>query len=358
MRPMIVVLTLFGMLATAAPAAAAVSAADIVRQSIDGYVRPAYATLHERSAGMSGAMRSLCAQPSAATIEAARAGFAALVEAWSRAEIIRFGPITEQNRLERILFWPDRKGIGLKQVQAALAGRDPDAANPASLAGKSVAMQGLGALEFVLYGTGAEVLADATQPYRCAYGLAVAGNVEAIAGEISAEWKKPDGFAAIWADPGTANPLYRDGTEAVTELLEVFVNGLEMVRDVRVGGFLGETAQQDRPKQALFWRSGNTAAALAANMAGMRDLFAASHLGDALPDDLGWIAQSIRFEFGNAIAAAGAVTGPIDAALADPDRRGRLSYFAVVTTSLSELFGTRLSAAFGLTAGFSSLDGD
>jgi len=34
--------------------------------------------------------------------------------------------------------------------------------------------------------------------------------------------------AAIWCDPGAANPLYRDGTEAVTELLEVFVNGLEM----------------------------------------------------------------------------------------------------------------------------------
>ena len=44
--------------------------------------------------------------------------------------------------------------------------------------------------------------------------------------------------------------------------------------------------------------------------------------------------------------------------LADPERRGKLSYFKLVTTSLSELFGKRLSAELGLTAGFSSLDGD
>ncbi len=74
-----------------------------------------------------------------------------------------------------MLFWPDRKGTGLKQVQAALASKDPTAADAAQLAGKSVAMQGLGALEFVLYGTGSEELATAGESYRCAYGAAIIG---------------------------------------------------------------------------------------------------------------------------------------------------------------------------------------
>ena len=85
--------------------------------------------------------------------------------------------MTKENRLERILFWPDRKSTGLKQVQRALAEKDATATNPAKLKGKSVAMQGLGALEFVLFGTGAEKLAGPGEDYRCAYGRAIAGNV-------------------------------------------------------------------------------------------------------------------------------------------------------------------------------------
>ena len=44
--------------------------------------------------------------------------------------------------------------------------------------------------------------------------------------------------------------------------------------------------------------------------------------------------------------------------LADPDKRSKLSYFGLVTSSLSDIFGTQMSGALGLTAGFSSLDGD
>ena len=169
-----------------------------------------------------------------------------------------------------MLFWPDRKSIGLKQVQAALADKDPTATDPAQLAGKSVAMQGLGALEFVLYGDGADALAGKDDPYRCAYGAAVAGNIETMAGDVSAAWNKPDGFAALWANPGPQNALYRDGNEAVTELVGVFINELEMVRDVRLKGFLGGKPEADKPKQAIYWRSQNTAISLAGNLVGHR----------------------------------------------------------------------------------------
>ena len=132
------------------PASAAVKASDIIQRAIDGFVRPAYASLHEHAETLTGSVRKLCTKPSQGELDAARAEFSATVDAWSSAEIIGFGPIKENNRLERMLFWPDRKGIGLKQVQAALSAKDPTATDPAQLAGKSVAMQGLGALEFVL----------------------------------------------------------------------------------------------------------------------------------------------------------------------------------------------------------------
>ncbi|TIM96055.1 MAG: peptidase M75, Imelysin [Mesorhizobium sp.] len=340
------------------PASAAVKASDIIQRAIDGFVRPAYAGLHEHAEALTGSMRELCVTPSQGELDAARAEFSATVYAWSSAEIIGFGPIKENNRLERMLFWPDRKSIGLKQVQAALSDKDPTATDPAQLAGKSVAMQGLGALEFVLYGDGADALAGKDDPYRCAYGTAVAGNIEAMAGEVSAAWNKPDGFAALWANPGPQNPLYRDGNEAVTELVGVFINELEMVRDVRLKGFFGGKPDADKPKQAIYWRSQNTTASLAGNLSGIDTLFQASKLGDALPADARWMAESIHIQLVNGAATAKAVSGPIDKALADPALRDKLDHFALITSSLSALIGTRLTAEFGLTAGFSSLDGD
>ena len=340
------------------PASAAVKASDIIQRAIDGFVRPAYSDLHQHAEALTKAMHKLCDAPSQGELDAAQAEFSATVYAWSSAEIIGFGPIKENNRLDRMLYWPDRKSIGLKQVQAALADKDPTATDPAQLAGKSVAMQGLGALEFVLFGDGADALAGKDDPYRCAYGAAVAGNIETMAGEVSAAWNKPDGFAALWANPGPQNALYRDGNEAVTELVGVFINELEMVRDVRLKGFLGGKADADKPKQAIYWRSQNTANSLAGNLAGIDALFQASKLGDALPPDALWMAESIHIQLVNGVATAKSIQGPINKTLADPTLREKLEHFALITSSLSTLIGTRLTAEFGLTAGFSSLDGD
>jgi predicted lipoprotein len=345
-------------LLAAFPASAAVKASDIIQRAIDDFVRPAYTSLHEHAESLTKAMHKLCEAPSQEELDAARAEFSATVDAWSSAEIIGFGPIKENNRLERMLFWPDRKSIGLKQVQAALSEKDPTATDPAQLAGKSVAMQGLGALEFVLFGDGADALAGKDDAYRCAYGAAVAGNIETMAGEVSMAWNKPDGFAALWANPGPQNALYRDGNEAVTELVGVFINELEMVRDVRLKGFLGGKPEADKPKQAIYWRSQNTTTSLAGNLFGIDALFQASKLGDALPPDSRWMAESIHIQLVNGVATAKSVKGPIDKILADPALREKLDHFALITSSLSSLIGTRLTAEFGLTAGFSSLDGD
>lgn len=344
--------------AWSAPASAAIKASDVVGRAIDGFVRPAYALLRERAAATKKDVEALCKSPSQAHLDAARADFAALVGAWSKAEIIQFGPITEENRLERMLYWPDRKGIGLRQIQAAIAGEDKSAADPKQIAGKSVAMQGLGALEFILHGTGAEGLAGKDGAYRCSYGAAVAANIEGISAAVDNAWAKPDGFAATWSKPGPDNPVYRDGTESVTELMEVFINGLEMVRDVRLKGFLGARPEDDRPKQAIFWRSGLTGASLAGNLEGMDRLFQASEVGDALSDDARWMADSTHILLANGVADARAVADPIDKALADPAERAKFEHFRLVTSSLSSLIGTRMTAEFGLTAGFSSLDGD
>ncbi len=141
--------------------------------------------------------------------------------AWSRIELLRSARVTEDNRLERILFWPDRKGTGLKQVQAALATEDPTAA-AAGVAGREKASP---CRAWARWSSCCSAPARRRSPapgaHRCAYGAAIAQNLNAIAGAVGEEWRRPDGYADEWSNPGEATPHFRDETEALNELLGV-----------------------------------------------------------------------------------------------------------------------------------------
>ena len=316
-------------------------------------IGPGYARFHAAGKQLATITGSLCKTPGDAALNAARAAFTITALAWGKVENIRFGPIMSDNRLERVLFWPDRKSIGLKQVQSLLVGKDPGALDPRTLTGKSVALQGLGALEFVLFGTGSQELAKGGE-YRCAYALAIAGNLAAIGGELEAAWSRPEEVLSAWLredDPDRAS-------EMLNELVGALVHGLEATRDIRLRGFLGEEPDKDKPRVALFRRSGNTIAMIAADIEGLRDLYAGSTMETLLPDDMRSIGESMRFEFSQLIDIARHVSKPVDQAVADPDERQRLALLDIVMDSLIERIDTQFAPATGLASGFSFSDGD
>jgi predicted lipoprotein len=157
--------------------------AAIARASLDQYIRPGYAQLAESAALLSQSVGALCTQPSAASLKGAQTAFAAMVATWGKVEPIRFGPVAEEHRYERIFYWPDPKGLGGRQVHEALAKQDQGVTETGALKGKSVALQGLPALEELLYGDGAEALAKGTgaAAFRCHFAASIAANVAATA---------------------------------------------------------------------------------------------------------------------------------------------------------------------------------
>ncbi|WP_018235139.1 imelysin family protein [Ensifer sp. BR816] len=334
----------------------------VMAKALDNFIIPGYRDLSRATADLGEKNAALCATPSTAALDEARAAFSDVVRKWSAIEIIRLGPALEQNRFERFLFYPDRKSTGLKQVQAILAKRDESATQAESLKSKSVAVQGLGALEYVLYGTGAESLASEEGGFRCRYGMAIAQNLTTIAGELLAAWEKPDGIQSAWKKAGPDNPLFRDNKEAATELLGVLVHSVEMIKDQRLRPFYaGPTAgkaDKGRPKLAIYWRSGNTMASLAANLRGLQTLFNVAGMENLLPGDSRSIAGSVNFLFKALISATDRIDGPIDAALTDEKQRSRLDFIGLNTADLLDRLNRDFGGAIGLGAGFSFADGD
>jgi predicted lipoprotein len=325
---------------------------------VDGFIRPAYHRFTEEADSMEGSMGELCNSPSAETLLNARSTFGDVVEAWSRIEIVRVGPVLDDNRFERILFFPDRKGTGLKQVQAALAKPDPSVTSVDTLKGKSVAMQGLGALEFVLFGTDADTLATPTGKYRCQYGTAIAANLKRLGSELSAVWDAPNGVAAAWKTPGPNNPIYRDEAEAAKELLGVLVHAAETLRDQRIEHFYKGDAEKALPRQAIYWRSGNTFRSITANIEAIRDLMAQSGMVDLLAEDNRSVVSSVDFVAHSLSRVSGDIEPDVAKALETPEQVAKLDFLLLNSRDLILRLNDDLGGGIGLAAGFSFSDGD
>ena len=353
-----VVILLFAVATVPAVAAPQISPAEITRNAIEGYIRPAFHVFAEQTEELQLETATLCAQPSVEALSAARNRFASSVIGFSRIEFVRVGPLSAADRMERLLFWPDRKGIALKQVQAALAEKDESATKPATLQGKSVAMQGLVALEYLLFGTGSETLATPEGNYRCRYAAASTTLIAGLAATLDAEWADPDGQSLHMLAPQPTFDDFRTETEVLEKLAATLIHGTEAIRDQRINPILGLNDGGPKPKSALFWRSNLTAPALAANFAGLHDYFLAAHFTEALSAQDHWIADSAIYEFENAAEEAAKIVDPMEVAVTDVEQLRALRYLVVITGSLDTILGENLAAALGLTVGFSTLDGD
>lgn len=355
MRLVLVVL----MLIWAGPAMAqATTPVQVLDAAVNMVIRPGMANFKNRASGLESAMSALCARPAPGTLAIAVQQFRQTALAYGRIEFLRLGPLMEDNRADRLLFWPDRRGIGLKQVQAILAEQDASATEVMSLRGKSVAAQGFGALEFVMFGTGSQTLLTPEGAFRCRYGEAIAANIGMIAAELAMGWYQYDGVAVHLTRPQPDYVDYRTETEALEALVGLVSHGIEAVRDTRINPFVASADAEAKPKQALFWRSGLTIAMIDANLDGLHRLVQISGMAEAVGEADKGLANSIEFEFGNAGRALGIVTSPVERAVEDAKQVQALNYLVIVTQSLQTLIGEQLSAALGLSVGFSSLDGD
>jgi predicted lipoprotein len=330
----------------------------VMERAVDGFIRPGYRHFTEEADTMEESMAMLCDAPSSKSLTNAQSTFGDLVEAWSRIEIVRVGPVLDDNRFERILFFPDRKGTGLKQVQAALAKPDPSVTSVETLKGKSVAMQGLGALEFVLFGTGAETLTTTEGSYRCQYGTAIAANLQRLGSELSAAWDAPTGVAAAWKAPGPDNPLYRDEAEAAKELLGVLVHAAETIRDQRIEQFYKGEPKKALPRQAIYWRSGNTFRSITANIEAVRALLDTSGMVDLLAEGNRSVVSSTDFVARSLSRVSGDIKPDVAKVFEDPAQIAKLDFLLLNSRDLILRLNNDLGGGIGLAAGFSFSDGD
>lgn len=331
---------------------------DFAVRALDSYIRPSIDEVRADAGALAAALAAFCVSPSPALREPVTEAFGAVVVSWGAVIALQIEPLTIDARRERFFFWPDPRGITLRQVQEIIATRDPTATDPALLPGKSAAIQGVGALEYLLFGTGAETLLDGSGDgrFRCDYALAIGANLVAIAEALAADVALESPFAAAIRAPGAGNALFPSEGEAVADLAQSLATAVELAGDRILLAALGIDGAPGQPRAAPLWRSGMTLPFAAALLRSAADFVEAADAASAIPASQAWLPGQIRSET-NAAVAALPVAG-IEQAVTDPDERRGMALALVVIDNIRNLLGVSLPAALGVTLGFNALDGD
>jgi len=287
---------------------------------------PGYAALGEATSALSGKVDTLCKEPSDVALKEARNAFATTVDAWSKVEIFRFGPINEDHRFDRLFYWPDPKSIGLKQVQDALAHRDPQIEDEAS--------------------------------FRCSFANSVATNVDRIAKNVIEGWCEGSAYEKAFLTPSAGDPAYHAPKEVTLELYKAFATGIELVRDQKLAKALGSSPSVARPKLAPFWRSGLSFPNMIGNLDGVRLLFAEGGFAQVVKLDSPGVENSILFDLDHAIDVLEGINQPFAEAVTDEDTRAKLDALRVGLKSASATAGDIIARSAGLSFGFNAMDGD
>ncbi|MGI9422016.1 MAG: imelysin family protein [Hyphomicrobiaceae bacterium] len=327
------------------------------------FIVPSYQKFGRALSDLRTGIAELCRVPAKTQLDVVRSAYRDVIATWGRAEIIAFGPIAAENRFERIFYWPDRKGIGARQVRRILATSDPGAIDVAKLTRKSVAVQGLSALELLLFGSTASTLADGTaNAFSCRYALAIADNLANINATILRGWRDGGEFARIWQTPGRDNPAYLADKENTMELVKAFDHGLTRVRDARLAPALGIGSK--RKARPVLWRSRLSVVLIHANIIGLRDLFFKGGLAEAYLESsqsqiVGAEARlaSIKRVFEQTLRMTDRLAREGDP-FGLPDIQSRLVRLGFPLKNVRLNAVSALKAAAGLSLGFNASDGD
>ncbi len=155
-----------------------------------GVIAPAYADLESCARALRAAVEEYCAAPTG-DHNALKNAWRGAMRAWQLVQHIAVGPIEEANRRFRMQFYPDSNDAVERGVNSALQGSEPLTGE--AIANRSVGVQGLPALEYLIFSIGGFDDAE-SGPRRCELAGAVAANVSAIAVKISEPWQEEGAF--------------------------------------------------------------------------------------------------------------------------------------------------------------------
>lgn len=298
-----------------------------------------------------------CAAPAEGNVNVVAQGWAAAMNAWQCVQVLRSGPLEENNRRFRIQLFPDPNEAVQRNVATLLDG--DEAITESRLQGSPVGAQGLPAFERLLFDERLGLTDPETAPRHCALASAIAGNLHTMAREIGEPWAADgavhQGFVNV-GDPFTGSD------DVLAVVLEAIHEQAEFIADAK----LATPSAQGNVGGLESHLAGHSKENIVANVSALQALVddedentyrLRDYLRRAHAEDDG---EAIGENLAAALAAAAAQLTALDARIEDivgGTATGDLDGLAEVFQRISRL-GEDAAVAADVQLGFTHDDGD
>jgi predicted lipoprotein len=336
-----------------------------VAEITNGVVLPSLADVEARAMDLRVAIDALAADPTPATLLAARDAWRSARVVWKQTEAFAFGPAMDLRLGVAIDQWP----VDPADVEEQIAGTAELTSAYVDTLGAN--RKGFHAIEILLFGPApgttdevviASLTTDPLAARRRAMLSALAENLVARTGELEAAWQTS--YAPAVTDPGSDNMDFPTAKSVIDTFVNECVFLSEWVMNERIGKPFG-TASGGVPMPELeeSGPSDHSIADMAASLRGIRNVWLGTRDG-TVGDGLGMLVReqspstdrAVRIAIDDAIAAVEAIPTPYRTALVDGAPVVDAALEAV--RALKRLLATEVIAVLGATLKFNDNDGD
>jgi len=323
---------------------------------IETWLLPRYDTLVASTGAQLAAWTSYCAKPDADGIAALKASFGTTADSWSAVEFVTMGPVSLSLRADRFNFFPDRRNSISRGMAELISDPDPARLTIERIAQASAAIQGLPALERLLFeeGAAAALASGPESAHRCTYGTVIALNLANIAKEVRTAWGDKTSGALGAVVSGKGDPALFPDVNALPGMILTDLSGAyQRATDTRILPVLASGPDDAKPLLADGWRAGRSG----------RVVTVMIESADALLKDVAkQVPSRPQWVVGKAADAAdkAAAEFPADLGAAAQTAEGVAKIQAAVKLfKAAQLTVYRpIASYFGISLGFNALDGD
>ena len=289
--------------------------------------------------GLNLAMTSLCREGGDGALESAQQAWTETMQSWMTFQGREKGSEDALALSWQIQFWPDKKNTTGRKLGQLL--KQDTAWTVEDLASQSVAVQGLGAVEWFLY----EQPQALSSPEGCQLAMAVTGYINQSGKALVDAWQ--------------ANPW-----QAMTPELALgeYLGALNNQLDYSIKKLQRPMGKPGHPKpyQAESWRSGTSMVNLRASVVAMQELYLAQGYGlDQLLRDKGYAgtADRLKQQFADLLA-----TWPAEPSMTAmlKSREGYRQLISIINglEYIKWTLQDEVAPELGIVVGFNATDGD
>ena len=320
------------------------------------HIVPLYRELAKSTTKLSESIEQICMSGEGAVINGrVERHFKNVYLDWSTVQHIKFGPISFLKRQERFQYWPDKHSSGERQLRQLLqAIEQGDALSLQNFQKKSVAVQGLTALERMLYSSDGLISAQ-----ECDLALLISANLAQISNELDQNWRlAPVDFANEFVLADRGEGTYESSDEVANLLADAFVTQLLLVSEYKLGrGLAKKTGGRIYPKRLEAWRSELSIDLTKASITSLYSFFKIAYRARLKVVDAK-LSRQIGTSFKHIIRGLKKVSKPMSAALETEKGVAQITMLKDEVKELELLVRNDMFAKLGFAKRFNSLDGD